>query len=77
MSTKHTYALFFQAATDGDAATVFEVVLKFGQVPIPNDTLINMYNTLGYCMLHYAVMYKKMDCITILIELGAGKNVYI
>ena len=64
--------LFFQAATDGDAEALQELVFKFGQVSIPNDSLINMYNTLGYTMLHYAIMYKRMDCMTTLIELGAG-----
>jgi len=64
--------LHFQAAADGDTETLQELVFKFGQVSIPNDSLINMYNTLGYTMLHYAVMYKRMDCITTLIELGAG-----
>ena len=48
---------------------------KFGHVPVPNDSLINMYNTLGYTMLHYAIMYKRMECITTLIELGAGKDI--
>jgi len=31
-----------------------------------------MYNLLGYTMLHYAVMYKRMNCIEVLIEFGAG-----
>ena len=66
--------LFFQAATDGDTEALQELVFKFGQVSIPNDSLINMYNTLGYTMLHYAIMYKRMDCITTLIELGAGRH---
>jgi len=46
--------------------------LKFGKVQIPHDALINMYNLLGYTMLHYAVMYKRMNCIEALIEFGAG-----
>ena len=66
--------VFFQAASDGDPETLQELVFKFGQVSIPNDSLINMYNTLGYTMLHYAIMYKRMDCITTLIELGAGMH---
>ena len=70
--------VLFQAAADGEAEILQELVFKFGQVSIPNDSLINMYNTLGYTMLHYAVMYKRMDCIKTLIELGAGKlNQYI
>ena len=62
----------FQAATDGNSEALQELVFKFGQVSVPNDSLINMYNTLGYTMLHYAIMYKRIDCITTLIELGAG-----
>jgi len=49
-----------------------DLILKFGKVQIPHDALINMYNLLGYTMLHYAVMYKRMNCIEVLIELGAG-----
>ena len=64
--------MFFQAASDGDPKALQELVFKFGQVSVPNDSLINMYNTLGYTMLHYAIMYKRMECITTLIELGAG-----
>ena len=64
--------LLSQAATDGDAETLRELVFTFGEVPVSHDSLINMYNTLGYTMLHYAIMYKRMDCITTLIELGAG-----
>ena len=68
--------LFFQAASDGDPEALQELVFKFGQVSIPNDSLINMYNTLGYTMLHYAIMYKRMECMTTLIELGARKQPY-
>ncbi|XP_065891015.1 transient receptor potential cation channel subfamily A member 1-like [Dysidea avara] len=60
-----------QAAADGDVETLQELILKFGKVQIPHDTLINMHNLLGYTMLHYAVMYKRMNCIEALIELGA------
>ena len=61
-----------QAATDGDAEALQELVFKFGQVSVPHDSLINLHNSLGYTMLHYAIMYKRMNCITTLIELGAG-----
>ena len=66
--------LYFQAATDGDAEILQELIFKFGQVSVSHDGLINMYNALGYTMLHYAVMYKQLNCITTLIELGAGNK---
>ena len=65
--------VYLQAATDGNAEILQELIFKFGQVSVSHDSLINMYNTLGYTMLHYAVMYKQLNCITTLIELGAGK----
>ena len=63
-----------QAATDGDTEALQELASKFEhlQVSVPHDSLINMYNSLGYTMLHYAIMYKRMNCIMTLIELGAG-----
>ena len=64
--------MFMQAATDGDAEVLQELVFKFGQVSVPHDNLINLHNPLGYTMLHYAIMYKRMNCIATLIELGAG-----
>ena len=61
-----------QAVTTGDTEALQELVLKFGQVPASHHSLINICDTLGYTLLHYAIMYKEMDCITTLIELGAG-----
>jgi len=64
--------IVLQAAADGDVEMLQELILKFGKVHIPHDALINMHNLLGYTMLHYAVMYKRMNCIEVLIEFGAG-----
>ena len=52
-------------------------MLKFGQVSAAHHSLINICDKLGYTMLHYAIMYEKMNCIATLIELGAGKYIYI
>jgi len=67
-----TLHYFPKAAAGGDVEILQELILKFGRVHIPHNTLINMYNLLGYTMLHYAVMYKRMNCIKVLIEFGAG-----
>ena len=64
--------LLSQAASDGRVETLQELAFKFEQVSVPQDNLINMYNPLGYTMLHYAIIYKQLECITTLIEMGAG-----
>ena len=69
--------LFSQAASDGRVETLQELAFKFEQVSVPQDSLINMYNPLGYTMLHYAIMYKQLECITSLIEMGAGMQLYL
>ena len=66
-----------QAASDGRVETLQELAFKFEQVSVPQDGLINMYNPLGYTMLHYAIMYKQLECITSLIEMGAGMQLYL
>lgn len=61
-----------QAVTTGNAEALQELVLKLRQVPVAYHSLINICDTLGYAVLHYAIMYENMDCIATLIELGAG-----
>ena len=68
-----TCVLLCQAVETGDAEAIQELVLKFGQVSAAHYSLINICDKLGYTMLHYAIMYEKMDCIAMLIELGAGR----
>jgi len=69
----HVIVLLLQAAATGAAETLQELILKFEYLSIPRGALINIHNTRGYNMLHYAVMYKRIDCIETLLRLGAGK----